>query len=163
MAVALKYDLGKMNAPVCLAKGYDEVAQKIKAIAAEYGIPMVENIELARALAREVQIGQPIAGIATATGSTPDAVLAWMRSNRDRGRMTPWDSVLTHLEAWSQAWKHGGESAGLGNQQQPRHGDGCQPHQDHPAAPNTASHGYATSRYTADSRMMLNNSGSRLA
>jgi hypothetical protein len=41
-------------------KGYDEVAQKIKAIAAEHGIPMIENIELARALAREVQVGQPI-------------------------------------------------------------------------------------------------------
>jgi len=49
-----------MASPVVLAKGYDEVAQKIKAIAAEHNIPMVENIELARALAREVQIGQPI-------------------------------------------------------------------------------------------------------
>jgi flagellar biosynthesis protein FlhB len=37
-----------------------EVAQKIKAIAAEHGIPMVENVTLARALAREVQVGQPI-------------------------------------------------------------------------------------------------------
>ncbi len=44
------------------AKGYDEIAQKIKAIAAEHNIPMVENIELARALACEVQIGQPIKG-----------------------------------------------------------------------------------------------------
>ena len=60
VAVALKYEQGRMDAPVCLAKGYDEVAQKIKAIAAEHGIPMVENIELARALAREVQIGQAI-------------------------------------------------------------------------------------------------------
>jgi flagellar biosynthetic protein FlhB len=60
VAVALKYDQGKMDAPVCLAKGYDEVAQKIKAIAAEHNISMVENIPLARALAREVQIGQPI-------------------------------------------------------------------------------------------------------
>jgi hypothetical protein len=34
--------------------------QTIKAIAAEHGIPMVENVPLARALAREVQIGQPI-------------------------------------------------------------------------------------------------------
>lgn len=48
-----------MAAPVVLAKGYDEVAQKIKAIAAEHSIPMVENIQLARALAREVQIGAP--------------------------------------------------------------------------------------------------------
>jgi len=49
-----------MASPVVPAEDYDEVAQKIKAIAAEHGIPMVENIGLARALAREVQIGQPI-------------------------------------------------------------------------------------------------------
>jgi flagellar biosynthetic protein FlhB len=60
VAVALKYDKDAMAAPVVLAKGYDEVAQKIKAIAAEHNIPMVENIELARALAREVQVGQAI-------------------------------------------------------------------------------------------------------
>ena len=56
----VKYDQKEMASPVVLAKGYDEVAQKIKAIAAEHGIPMVENVQLARALAREVQIGQPI-------------------------------------------------------------------------------------------------------
>ncbi len=60
VAVALKYDQKEMASPVVLAKGYDEVAQKIKAIAAEHGIPMVENVTLARALAREVQVGQPI-------------------------------------------------------------------------------------------------------
>ena len=60
VAVALKYDQKEMASPVVLAKGYDDVAQKIKAIAAEHNIPMVENIQLARALAREVQIGQPI-------------------------------------------------------------------------------------------------------
>jgi len=56
VAVALKYDQKEMASPVVLAKGYDEVAQKIKAIAAEHGIPMVENVTLAR----EVQVGQPI-------------------------------------------------------------------------------------------------------
>lgn len=49
-----------MDAPVVLAKGYDEIAQKIKAIAAKHNIPMVENIELARALARETEIGRSI-------------------------------------------------------------------------------------------------------
>jgi len=34
-AVAMKYDQGNMDAPVCLANGYDDVAHKIKAIAAE--------------------------------------------------------------------------------------------------------------------------------
>ena len=60
MAVAIKYDQKEMASPVVLVKGYDEVAQKIKAIAAEHGIPMFEDIELACALARVVQIGQPI-------------------------------------------------------------------------------------------------------
>ncbi len=41
-------------------KGYDELAQKFKAIAAEHGIPMVENATLARALAREGEVGRPI-------------------------------------------------------------------------------------------------------
>jgi flagellar biosynthetic protein FlhB len=60
VAVALKYDKEKMAAPVVLAKGYDDVAQRIKAIAAEHHIPMVENIALARALAKEAEIGKAI-------------------------------------------------------------------------------------------------------
>ncbi len=60
VAVALKYDKEKMAAPVVLAKGYDDVAQRIKAIAAEHNIPMVENIPLARALAKEAEVGKAI-------------------------------------------------------------------------------------------------------
>jgi flagellar biosynthetic protein FlhB len=60
VAVALKYDQLKMASPVVLAKGYDEVAQRIKKIAAEHDIPMVENIALARALAKEVAVGKPV-------------------------------------------------------------------------------------------------------
>jgi hypothetical protein len=55
-----KYDAGAMAAPIVLAKGYDEVAQRIKAIAAEHNITMVENVALARALAKEVDIGKPV-------------------------------------------------------------------------------------------------------
>ena len=60
VAVALKYDKDGMAAPEVIAKGYDEVAQKIKAIAAEHGIPQIENVPLARALAKEVEIGRAI-------------------------------------------------------------------------------------------------------
>jgi flagellar biosynthetic protein FlhB len=60
VAVALKYDRQNMFAPVVIAKGYDEVAQRIKALAQEHGIVQVENIPLARALAKEVEIGKPI-------------------------------------------------------------------------------------------------------
>ena len=49
-----------MALPIVPTNGYDEVAQRIKAIAAEHDIPLVENIELVCALAREVEFGKPI-------------------------------------------------------------------------------------------------------
>jgi flagellar biosynthetic protein FlhB len=48
-AVALQYERG-MNAPLCLAKGVDSLALKIREIAGAHGIPIVENPPLARAL-----------------------------------------------------------------------------------------------------------------
>jgi flagellar biosynthesis protein FlhB len=59
-AVALQYDRG-MNAPVCVAKGIDNVALKIKEVAAEHGIPVVENPPLARTLHATVNIDAEIA------------------------------------------------------------------------------------------------------
>ena len=58
-AVALQYDRG-MNAPVCLAKGVDAVALKIREVAGEHSIPIVENPPLARALHATVEIDQEI-------------------------------------------------------------------------------------------------------
>lgn len=58
VAVALRYDRHEMDAPVVVAKGYDLVAQRIKAIASEHDIIQVENVPLARALAKEVEVGQ---------------------------------------------------------------------------------------------------------
>jgi flagellar biosynthesis protein FlhB len=60
VAVALKYAKEESEAPIVIAKGYDDVVQKIKKIAAENGITMVENVTLARALAKEVEIGKAI-------------------------------------------------------------------------------------------------------
>jgi flagellar biosynthetic protein FlhB len=59
-AVALKYDPGKMDAPLVLAKGPDELAKKIKEIAKEHNVPIVERPELARALYASVEVGQPV-------------------------------------------------------------------------------------------------------
>ena len=42
---------GAEGAPVVVAKGYDEVAQHIKRLGKELGVPMVENVPLARGLA----------------------------------------------------------------------------------------------------------------
>lgn len=62
VAVALRYNADEMRAPVVVAKGYDEVAQRIKRIAREHDIILVENVPLARALAKGVEVGHPIPG-----------------------------------------------------------------------------------------------------
>ena len=49
-AVCLKYDEAQNDAPVCVAKGVDYMAQKIKDIAREHDVMIVENKPLARAL-----------------------------------------------------------------------------------------------------------------
>ena len=58
-AIALQYERG-MNAPVCLAKGIDAIAMKIREVAGEHAIPVVENPPLARALHATVEIDQEI-------------------------------------------------------------------------------------------------------
>ncbi|MES0882678.1 flagellar biosynthesis protein FlhB [Roseibium sp. SCP14] len=58
-AVALKYEQG-MGAPLCLAKGTDAVALKIREIAKENEVPVVENPPLARALFATVDIDQEV-------------------------------------------------------------------------------------------------------
>ena len=58
-AVALHYEKG-MNAPVCLGKGLDAVALKIREVAREADVPVVENPPLARALHATVEIDQEI-------------------------------------------------------------------------------------------------------
>ncbi|MGH7443070.1 MAG: flagellar biosynthesis protein FlhB, partial [bacterium] len=60
LAVALKYDGTSMDAPVVLAKGARLMAARIKAIAAENGIPVMENKPLARALYRSVPVGAAV-------------------------------------------------------------------------------------------------------
>ncbi|MDI3468282.1 MAG: Flagellar biosynthesis protein FlhB [Pseudolabrys sp.] len=59
-AVALQYERG-MDAPLCVAKGVDAIAFKIREIAEEHRVPVVENPPLARALHATVEIDQPIA------------------------------------------------------------------------------------------------------
>jgi flagellar biosynthetic protein FlhB len=59
-AVALKYEIGKNQAPIVLAKGMDSVAQKIKEIAKENNIPLHEDVPLARALYKSCEVGQEI-------------------------------------------------------------------------------------------------------
>lgn len=59
-AVALKYEYGNMAAPVVIAKGIDKVALKIKEVAKENNVAVVENPPLARELYRSVEIDEEI-------------------------------------------------------------------------------------------------------
>jgi flagellar biosynthetic protein FlhB len=59
-AVALKYEQGESAAPVCVAKGLDSLALKIRAVAEEAGVPVVEDPPLARALYAAVDIDEMI-------------------------------------------------------------------------------------------------------
>ena len=59
-AVAVKYDAQKNEAPVVVAKGQDYVAQKIKEIARDNNIRIVENKPLARMLFHNVDLGAEI-------------------------------------------------------------------------------------------------------
>jgi flagellar biosynthetic protein FlhB len=58
-AVALQYERG-MPAPVCVAKGVDALALKIREVAGEHTVPVVENPPLARALHATVEVDQAI-------------------------------------------------------------------------------------------------------
>jgi flagellar biosynthetic protein FlhB len=59
-AVALKYEMGESGAPRVVAKGADLIAQRIRTVAEENGIPVVENPPLARALYAGVEIDREI-------------------------------------------------------------------------------------------------------
>ena len=59
-AVALKYERGKDAAPVILAKGEDRFARRLKEIAAEHGVPVVENKPVARLLFALGRVGETI-------------------------------------------------------------------------------------------------------
>ena len=49
-------------APVVVAKGHDDIALQIRALARRHGIPILENRALARALDADIAIGKPISG-----------------------------------------------------------------------------------------------------
>ena len=82
-AVALAYKSG-MGAPTVVAKGTGEVARRIREIAAEHGVPLLEAPPLARALHRHVEIDQQIPG--TLYAAVAEA-LAWVY------QLTSWRQV----------------------------------------------------------------------
>jgi flagellar biosynthetic protein FlhB len=58
-AVALRYEQG-MGAPICVAKGKDAVALRIRDVATQNRVPVVQNAPLARALHKSVEIDQEV-------------------------------------------------------------------------------------------------------
>jgi flagellar biosynthetic protein FlhB len=60
IAVALQYRRQDMRAPQVIAKGADYIAERIKAVAREHGVPLVENRAVAHSLYKTVEIGEVI-------------------------------------------------------------------------------------------------------
>ena len=60
ISVALRYKQGEDAAPIVLAKGADLVALHIRKIAKAHGVPMVENVPLARGLYKQVKVGRHV-------------------------------------------------------------------------------------------------------
>jgi flagellar biosynthetic protein FlhB len=59
-AVALKYETGEAGAPICVAKGLDSLALKIRSVAEDAGVPVIEDPPLARALYAAVDLDDMI-------------------------------------------------------------------------------------------------------
>jgi flagellar biosynthetic protein FlhB len=59
-AVALRYDRRSEAAPIVVAKGEQAFARRLKAMAAENGVPVVENPPVARILYKFGRVGKPI-------------------------------------------------------------------------------------------------------
>ncbi len=60
LAVAIQYDPEKMKAPIVVAKGAGMLAQRIRRLALEHNIPIVERKPLAQLLYKEVDLNHPV-------------------------------------------------------------------------------------------------------
>lgn len=60
VAIALQYDPPSVAVPTILVRAADDAALRVRAIAGAKGIPVVENVTLARALYRDGRVGDPI-------------------------------------------------------------------------------------------------------
>jgi len=95
-AVALKYTDGKMRAPKVVAKGADEVAAKIRELAAEHHVPLLEAPPLARALFRHAELGDEIPEALYTAVAEVLAYVFQLKAHASHGGMKP--SVPTALE-----------------------------------------------------------------
>lgn len=85
LAVAIKYDSSSMDAPKLLAKGAGKIAQRIKDLAEEHDIPIMENPELARNLHSLADIGQEIPPVLFQAVAEVLAYIYKIKSNHAHG------------------------------------------------------------------------------
>jgi len=88
-AVALRYDDQKMRAPLVVAKGTDLLALKIREIATENGVAVVEAPPLARALFRSVEIGREVPAALYVAVAQVLTYVYQLRAARERGAAPP--------------------------------------------------------------------------
>jgi len=88
-AVALRYDDKNMRAPILVAKGTDLMAAKIREIAAENAVPVVEAPPLARALYKSVEIGREVPAALYVTVAQVLTYVYQLRAARERGATPP--------------------------------------------------------------------------
>lgn len=82
-SVALRYDADKMMAPIVVAKGVDELALRMQALAQEHQVPVARIPPLARMLHQHLRVGEPIPA---ALFEAVAKVLAWAYELRESGR-----------------------------------------------------------------------------
>jgi flagellar biosynthetic protein FlhB len=98
-AVALKYDEASMAAPRVVAKGADLIALRIRDLAREAKVPVLESPPLARALYAHAELDQEIPARLFAAVAQ---VLAWVYQLRDAlaaGRVSPADAPVPEVPA----------------------------------------------------------------
>ncbi|WP_159999063.1 flagellar biosynthesis protein FlhB [Roseomonas sp. 18066] len=83
-AVALRYERGKDAAPVCVAKGVDRMARRIREVAAGAGVAVMEDKALARALHAGMEIGDAIPAVHFEAVARLIGIV-WTRQNRGPG------------------------------------------------------------------------------
>jgi flagellar biosynthetic protein FlhB len=88
-AVALRYDEHKNRAPIVVAKGTELLALKIREIATENGVPVVEAPPLARALHKSVEIGHEVPAALYVTVAQVLTYVYQLKAARERGMAPP--------------------------------------------------------------------------
>jgi flagellar biosynthetic protein FlhB len=88
-AVALRYDEKKHRAPIVVAKGVELIALKIREIAAEHGVPVIEAPPLARALHKSVDLNREVPAALYITVAQVLTYVYQLKSARERGAAPP--------------------------------------------------------------------------